>query len=72
MRLWGRAGRSDLAALKQRIIAAGEVGTQLGVLLPAGAGAVQAQQVGPHLHTQLWRAALHALPKDSRVPLDPS
>lgn len=59
--------RCDLAALQQCSIAAGELGSELGALLPAGAGAVQEQQIGPHLHTQLWRTALYARPHSACV-----
>ena len=54
--------RCYLAALQQCSIAVGELGSELGALLPAGARAVQAQQIGPHLHAQLWHTALHARP----------
>ena len=54
--------RCDLAALQQRGIAAGQLGPELGALLRAGGGAVQAQQVGPHLDAQLWQTALRAPP----------
>ena len=70
--LRGRMRSACLAALQQFGIAAGELCPELPALLLIGTGAVEAQQVRPHLHPQLRLAALHAHQPASVMSVHPN